>query len=62
MKNTAIHNEIWVKIRDLTEATGILKQTVCNRIKAGKYTARLVDGNGGKQYEILITSIEPEFQ
>lgn len=52
----------YIKIRDIAFTANINKSTIKRRIDAGKYQYRIVNGNGGKQYEILVSSLEPELQ
>ena len=51
----------YVKVKDIV-ATGIDKRTIHRRIQKGKYQYRIVRGNGGKQYEILVSSLEDELK
>ena len=55
-------NLIYVKVKDVAEASGLTIRAIQNRCKANKYQTRPVSGNGGQQYEILFSSLEPEIQ
>ncbi|MGN0015643.1 MAG: Mu transposase C-terminal domain-containing protein, partial [Candidatus Gastranaerophilaceae bacterium] len=52
----------YIKVKEIVLVVGINKSTVKRRIDAGLYKYRIVNGNGGKQYEILVSSLEPELQ
>lgn len=62
MKEISQDNLIYIKIKDVAIYTGVSKRTLKDRCSKNKYTCRLINGNGGKQYEILLTSLEPEIQ
>lgn len=56
--------EIWLNITKVAELQGVTHQAIrksCKEreggYKGGKYVFRLVAANGGKQYEILLTSL-----
>ncbi len=55
-------NLIYVKVKDVVDISGLSKTIVCKRCKTNKYQTKLVSGNGGQQYEILFSSLEPEIQ
>lgn len=52
----------YVKVKDVAKIKGISVRAVQKAIKNGKYEYRIVNGNGGKQYEILFSSLEPDLQ
>ena len=55
-------NQDYIKIKDLLPIVNINRTTILRKILADKYQYRTVNGNGGKQYEILVSSLEPEIQ
>ena len=55
-------NLIYVKVKDVAEASGLTIRAIRKRCKTNKYQSKLVSGNGGQQYEILFSSLEPEIQ
>ena len=54
--------EIWLAVRKAAELMGIDKRNVRINISKGKYTAQEVRGNGGKQYQVLLSSLPAEAQ
>lgn len=52
----------YIKIKEVAQIKGISDRAIRKAIQNGKYEYRLVNGNGGKQYEILFSSLEPELQ
>lgn len=66
MLNSVVENQIYMTVKEISEITGKSVSTLKDRCLKGKYTCRIVSGkrggNSGKQYEILITSLEPELQ
>jgi hypothetical protein len=53
---------IYIDINDLAELKGITTRAVRLAISKGKYEAREIQVQGGKSYEILLSSIESDFQ
>jgi len=49
--------EIWISVQETIRLLSITKKTCCANCKNGKYTTKLVSGNGGKQYRILLSSL-----
>ena len=66
MLNSVLENQIYMTVKEISEITGKAVSTLKDRCLKSKYTCRLVagkrGGNGGKQYEILVSSLEPEMQ
>ena len=62
MENILSENLIYVKVKQVAEALNKTVRTIQLYCKADKYEYRIVNGNGGQQYEILFTSLEPEIQ
>jgi len=56
------NNLIYVKVKDVASASGITARALRKRCKNNKYQTRTINGNGGQQYEILFSSLEPEIQ
>lgn len=54
--------EIWIKSKKAIELLGITKPSFHANRKKNKYTCREFIGNGGKQFEILLSSLTPEAQ
>jgi len=52
-------NIVWLSSKEATELLGISKATFHENRKNGKYISRLIEGNGGKQYEIYLQSLGP---
>ena len=59
--NKEILNE-YVKIKDVAKLSNISLRTIQRYCATDKYQHRIINGNGGKQYEILVSSLEPEIQ
>jgi len=49
--------EIWLTVKEGYNLLGISQQAMAKRIKAQKYTTKTVQGNGGLQYRILLSSL-----
>ncbi len=66
MLNSVVDNSIYMTVKEISEICEINERKLRRRCVANKYTCRLVagkrGGNSGKQYEILVTSLEPELQ
>jgi len=62
LKEISQDNLIYVKIKDVANIGNLSLRTLQDRCSKNKYVCRFVEGNGGKQYEILLTSLEPEIQ
>ncbi|MCB0713421.1 MAG: DDE-type integrase/transposase/recombinase [Ignavibacteriae bacterium] len=52
----------WLTTREAVNLIGISVRGFHNAREAGRYTCRQVNGNGGKQYEVLLSSLPPEAQ
>lgn len=55
-------NLIYISVAKLAQILNCARNTIKNRCNSGKYQYRLVDGNGGKQYEILVSSLDEEIK
>lgn len=55
-------NQDFVKVKDIVDISKIDKRTIHRRLQKGKYQYRIINGNGGKQYEILVSSLEEDIQ
>lgn len=62
MKKSTEKNLIFVSAKDIANILKVSKSFICRLCRAGKYDYRIVNGNGGKQYEILISSLDEETQ
>ena len=66
MINSVVENQIYLTVKEISEICEINERKLRRRCINNKYTCRLVSGkrggNGGKQYEILVSSLEPELQ
>ena len=66
MLNSVVENSIYLTVKEIAGITGKPVRTLKDRCLKNKYTCRLVagkrGGNSGKQYEILVSSLEPEMQ
>lgn len=64
MKETLQNNLIYVKVEAVAEAKGVGLRAIQKACAKDKYVFRYVTrlGCGGKQYEILLSSLEPEVQ
>lgn len=49
--------DIWLSVIEISNILNKKPITIRVNCKKGKYTTRLVDGNGGKQYRILLSSL-----
>jgi hypothetical protein len=54
--------DIWLVVKEAYNLLGISQQAMAKRIKAQKYTTKMVAGNGGKQYRIALSSLPKEAQ
>ena len=54
--------DIYIDINDLAELKGVTTRAIRLAISKGKYEAREIQVQGGKSYEILLSSIEPDVQ
>lgn len=52
--------EKYITIKELAELKGISSRAI--RLSKDKYVIREITVKGGKSFEILLSSIEPEFQ
>ena len=55
-----MNEEKYITIKELAELKGVSTRAI--RLSRGKYITRDVVVKGGKSFEILLSSIEPEFQ
>lgn len=55
-------NLIYISLKQVAQISGKSLRTVQRYCFSGKYQYRMVNGNGGKQYEILVSSLEEEIQ
>lgn len=62
LNNSVVENQIYLKVNEIAQITGKSARTLQDRCVKNKYTCRLVNGNGGKQYEIQISTLERELQ
>lgn len=62
MLNSVVENSIYMTVKEISRITGKPVRTLKDRCLKNKYICRQVSGNGGKQYEILVSSLEPEMQ
>ena len=66
MQNTNMLTTEYLSVKKVAELTGTNFRTLRDRCTKNKYTTRIINnsrgGNGGKSYEILITSLEPVMQ
>ena len=53
-------NEKYITIKELAELKGVSTRAI--RLSRGKYQTREIIVKGGKSFEILLSSIEPELQ
>ena len=53
-------NEKYITIKELAELKGVSTRAI--RLSMGKYITREITVKGGKRFEILLSSIEPELQ
>ena len=60
--NELQENEVWLTVSEGVNLLGVSKQTIWVAIKKGKYRAKWVDGNGGRQYRIALSSLPIEAQ
>jgi len=52
----------WINVKEGSNLLGISLQAVKKNCKAQKYTTKMVSGNGGKQYRILLSSLPQSAQ
>ena len=53
-------NETYITIKELAELKGVSTRSI--RLSNSKYISRAITVKGGKSFEILLSSIEPELQ
>ena len=53
-------NEKYITIKELADLKGVSTRAI--RLSKGKYITRKITVKGGKSFEILLSSIEPELQ
>ncbi|MBI3584236.1 MAG: Mu transposase C-terminal domain-containing protein [Nitrospinae bacterium] len=61
-QNHAQNDDIYLTRKEVEEFLGITLQAVLKGCKEGKYKAIKVNGNGGKQYRIALSSLPPDAQ
>ena len=60
MNVNKMNEEKYITIKELAELKGVSTRAV--RLSKNKYSTREIIVKGGKSFEILLSSIEPEFQ
>jgi len=55
-------NEVWLKIDEARQFLDIKVRAIRDNCKAQKYTTKMVSGNGGQQYRILLSSLPQSAQ
>jgi DNA transposition AAA+ family ATPase len=55
-------NDVWLSMREGSNLLGVSEAAIRKVIKKGKYRAKWVDGNGGRQYRIALSSLPIEAQ
>ena len=55
-----MENEKYITIKELAELKGVSTRAV--RLSLAKYQTREIKVKGGKSFEVLLSSIEPELQ
>jgi putative transposase len=55
-------NETFLAMEEVSNLLGVSEAAIRKAIKAGKYRAKWVDGNGGRQYRIALSSLPIEAQ
>ncbi|MFH0702866.1 MAG: hypothetical protein V2B14_04930 [bacterium] len=53
---------IWIDLKTLSKLKDITPRALRLALNKGKYTSRETVTQGGKSYEILLSSLEKEFQ
>lgn len=61
LSNQELSN-IYVSVEEIAKVANISTRYIRKKCQVNKYITRLVNGNGGAHYEILLSSIEPEIQ
>jgi len=60
-KNNDLDDDcLWISVKEGGNLLGISDRAVKKNCKAGKYTVKMVAGNGGQQYRILLSSLPPD--
>lgn len=64
MLNSVVDNSIYMTVKEISRITGKPVRTLKDRCLKNKYICRTTTNKhgGGKQYEILVSSLEPEMQ
>lgn len=64
MLNSVVDNSIYMTVKEISRVTGKPVRTLKDRCLKNKYICRTTANKhgGGKQYEILVSSLEPELQ
>ena len=60
--NDLLKNEIWLTVKEAANLLGTTKRAIQKKIKSGHFVIREVWGNGGKRYEIALSSLPVEAQ
>jgi len=58
--NELQENEVWLTVSEGDNLLGVSKQAIRKAIKAGKYRVKWVEGYGGRQYRIALSSLPIE--
>lgn len=60
MNTSTMNEEKYITIKELAELKGVSTRAI--RLSKGKYFTREITVKGGKSFEILLSSIDPELQ
>jgi hypothetical protein len=55
-------SQIWISVKQAVSILNISDRAVRKNCSTGKYTTMPIDGNGGKQYNILLSSLPIQAQ
>lgn len=61
-KNELVIRDIWLTVKEAGNLIGITDRAVKKNCKNGKYVTEMVNGNGGRQYRILLSSLPKKGQ
>lgn len=53
---------IWIDVKTISEIKGVTPRAIRLALEKNKYIFRQIDTQSGKQYEILLSSLEPDIQ
>ena len=53
---------IWLDVKTVAEIKGVTPRAIRLALEKDRYTFRQTDTQGGKSYEILLSSLEPKVQ